>query len=281
MKPTISSAHNPRIKAALRLRDSGERRKTGLFLIDGMRESMRALDAGIVFKEVFINRETLESSASPTPARERVFQLIQRIPAEVLQPVETTILDKLSYGQRSSEFVCVAQAPSLEIGRLNFPMDALILVIDAIEKPGNLGAILRTADAVGVGGVILNNPVCDIFNPNAIRASLGTIFTVPLAVARTPETLATLKKINCRIFATQVSATQAFWEMDYCGPVAIVMGSEAHGLRDDWLIPDCVPISIPMFGKADSLNLSTSTAIVLYEAIRQRRRMFDQAEKAV
>jgi TrmH family RNA methyltransferase len=145
-----------------------------------------------------------------------------------------------------------------------------VAVLSGVEKPGNIGAVLRTADAAGVSAVILADPRTDPFNPNAIRASLGTIFSVPVATATVAETLAWLREKQCRILTTRVDARLTYSEADYRGPTAIVLGSEAEGLSDGWSGADDVPVRVPMLGIADSLNVSATAAVLFYEAVRQR-----------
>ena len=252
----------------MRLRDATQRRRQSQILIDGIREVGRALDGGVNLLEVFVEESNLSTTVS-----QDISKLLGRLPRELLQPVTPSIMQKLSYGQRQSEIVCVAQSPALELSRLPIAVEnSLWLVIDRIEKPGNLGAILRSADAAGVSAVLLADPACDVFNPNAIRASLGTIFTVPLASADSHAIVNYLHHAGCKIFAARVEASKPYWDAVFTSSSAIVLGCEATGLGDNWRGESIENISIPMSGSADSLNLSVSASILMFEAIRQRCR---------
>ena len=152
------------------------------------------------------------------------------------------------------------------------PENPLLVVLEYLEKPGNLGSIVRTADAVGASAVLVADAAADLYNPNAIRASLGTVFTVRLAAASSQEVAAWLRRTGVRIFAARVDGAVTFWDADFRGPAAVVLGSEAHGLSSQWRADDITPISLPLLGHGDSLNVSAAAAVILYEATRQRRR---------
>jgi RNA methyltransferase, TrmH family len=261
MKPTISSPHNPKIKGAIHLRDSRQRRRAQQLLIDGPREVAAAVQAGIELVTLFY---------TPAEAPAEVASLLASQPAEILQPVAPEVFEKLCYGQRSSGVVAVARAPELPLDRLQLPAEPLVLVLDRAEKPGNVGAVLRTASAAGVDAVILCQPQCEVFNPNAIRASLGTIFSVPIAVTDFPQLTEWLDQRGVAVKLACVGARQSLWQTSLRGPLALVFGSEAHGLGQEWNRQPWQAISIPMVGAADSLNLSISAAVVCYEAVRQR-----------
>jgi TrmH family RNA methyltransferase len=184
--------------------------------------------------------------------------------------VSSTVLAKVAYGERSDGIVAIVETPRLGLDDLVLTDDPLLIVVEGVEKPGNLGAVLRTADGAGAHAVIAADPRTDPFNPNAIRASLGTIFTVPLVAAASTETLAWLADRGIRPVVAIVDAPTDYAAADLRGPLAIVLGSEAAGLTPAWRDPRVTPISIPMHGIADSLNVSIAAAIVLYEAVRQR-----------
>ena len=162
------------------------------------------------------------------------------------------------------------RVPDLALDRISLPENALVVVIESVEKPGNLGAVLRSADAVGAAGLVAADARTDIFNPNVIRASLGTVFSVPVASGSTPETIAWLREHGLGIVTARVDAAALYSDLDLRGPLAIVLGSEAHGLSDSWRGDDVTAAHLPMHGAADSLNVSTTAAVLLYEATRQR-----------
>jgi TrmH family RNA methyltransferase len=261
----VSSRHNPRFRGALALRDTRERREQGRLLVDGAREIGRALDAGLVPLEAWVAPDRVRSDEARA--------LLPRLGRSGALLVETTpeLLARLAYGERDDGIVAIVRQPSTELGRLQLPDRALVAVVEGVEKPGNLGAIVRSADGAGAAAVIVADPVVDVWNPNAIRASLGTVFSLPLAVCLAGEALAFLRRLGIGIVATRVEATTDYDSIDLTGPVAIVVGSEAAGLGDAWRAADISAVRVPMLGLADSLNASTTAAILLYEARRQRR----------
>ncbi len=262
-EPAITSLTNPRVKAAVRLRDRREREETGLTIVDGAREILRALDAGVRVQTAFIAPDLLRSEdALSVDAR------LHDWPAAI--EVSPAVLAKVAFGDRSDGVVAIVETPTRTLDDLGLPDDPLILVIEGVEKPGNLGAVLRTADAAGAQAVIAADPRTDLFNPNAIRASIGTIFSVPIAAAATPDVLAWLAARGIRMVAAIVGADRLYTGVDLAGPLAIALGSEADGLSDAWHGAGITPISIPMHGIADSLNVSIAAAVVLFEAVRQR-----------
>lgn len=264
--PILTSLANPRIKAAVGLRDRRERERTGLTLVDGAREVGRALAAGVALVEVFV----CESLLAGPDARQALDVLRGRdIP---LQPVSETVFAKLAFGRRAEGLVAVVRIPSTALDELRLPAVPLVVVVEGVEKPGNLGAVLRSADGAGADAVIAASPATDLFNPNAIRASAGTIFAVPLAAAPSGETLGWLAGRALRIVTALVDAEKAYTDADLTGPLALVLGAEAEGLSDAWRKPDVQAVRIPMLGVADSLNVSVSAAVLLYEARRQRDR---------
>jgi RNA methyltransferase, TrmH family len=262
--PFLTSTTNPRIAAAADLRQRRGRDRTGLTLVDGAREVRRALDAGVEVVEAFVC-EPLLSGPDARAALDRL--AARRTP---VQPTNERVFGKLAFGERAEGIVAVARIPSLDLERLVLPAEPLVLVVEAVEKPGNLGAILRSADGGGVDAVIAASPRTDLFNPNAIRASAGTIFSVPLAAADATEVLAWLRGRAIRAIATRVGAATSYADVDLTGPVAIVLGAETEGLTDAWSGPGIEAVSLPMLGVADSLNVSVTGAILVYEARRQR-----------
>ena len=265
MTEPITSLTNPRVKAAVRLRDRRERETTGLTIVDGARELLRALDAGVHVETTFVASDLLR-----TPDAVTVADRLRHRPAtfEVTSPV----LAKVAFGERNDGIVAIVRTPSPTLADLDHVVadDPLIVVVEGVEKPGNLGAVLRTADAAGAAAVIAADQRTDLFNPNAIRASLGTIFALPVVSATTADTLAWLARHGIRTVAAVVDAGVAYTDADLTGPLAIVLGSEADGLSAAWQGPSVDPVAIPMAGIADSLNVSIAAAILLYEAVRQR-----------
>jgi TrmH family RNA methyltransferase len=260
----ITSAANPRIKAAARLRDRRDRDETGRTIVDGGREIVRALDGGVRVDEAFVC-EPLVRSADASEA-------VSRLRAEGARIVTTSrpAFDKLAFGDRVDGIVAILDVPDTSLERLVPRADPLLIVIEGVEKPGNLGAIVRTADGAGVDAVLVASPQTDVFNPSAIRASLGTVFTVPVAVASSADIITFLRRHETRIVAARVDAALLYTDADLRGPVAIAAGSEADGLTAAWSGPDVTNVRLPMLGAADSLNVSAAAAILLYEARRQR-----------
>ncbi|HYH91558.1 MAG TPA: TrmH family RNA methyltransferase [Candidatus Saccharimonadales bacterium] len=262
----IASPSNPRIKAAAGLRDARDRAERGLSLVDGARELRRALDAGIEVVEAFVHEPLLAGA----DARAVLDALAARgIP---LQPTTEAAIGKLAFGSRAEGIVAVIRVPPLGLERLAVPSDPLIVVVDSVEKPGNLGAILRSADGAGADAVVAAAPRTDLLNPNVIRASAGTVFAVPLAAASTEEVVAWLRATAVRILTTRVDRGRTYTDVDLTGPVALVLGSEADGLGPAWAGDDIEAVHLPMHGIADSLNVSVTAAVLLYEARRQRDR---------
>ena len=262
MKPPIQSVQNQQIKQVAKLRDASTRRESGFFIIDGTAEVARALDAGIEIDCVYFS----QSEEQPFGPQ------FSRLAGEQWQPVSAAVMRKLAYGERESGLIAVAKAPSLELQRLKLPQKPLLLILDGIEKPGNLGACMRTVAATGVDAVLLTNPICDVFNPNAIRASRGCLFSVPIAVASAAEVVALCERLQVSLFTARVDGAVDFWEADFRRGAAIVLGNEAAGLRDRWSGSNFKSLQIPMRDVTDSLNVSISAAVMLYEAVRQRRK---------
>lgn len=259
----VSSAKNPRVRAAIALRGRRERDAAGLTLVDGARELARALAGGAVVLEVFVAPDRLSAAGDEAVAR------ASGAGAAVVE-VTGPVLDRLAYGDRSEGVVATVRVPDLSLGAVRLPADPLVVVLEGLEKPGNLGAVLRSADAAGADAVIAADPRTDLFNPNAIRASLGTVFTVPVAAARSDDVRRRLAQDGIRVVAARVDAPTAYTDADLRGPLAIVLGSEAGGLTDAWAGEDVLPVRLPMLGAADSLNVSVTAAVLLYEARRQR-----------
>jgi RNA methyltransferase, TrmH family len=264
--PILTSLANPRIKAAVALRERRERDRTGLTLVDGARELRRALDAGVEVVEAYVC-EPLLAGPDARLALDRL-----RASDVPLQPVGETVFQRLAFGQRAEGLVAVVRIPSMVLADLALPEPPLVVIVEAVEKPGNLGAILRSADGAGANALVAASPRTDLFNPNTIRASAGTIFSLPLAAASTADTVAWLDERGIRIVTALVDADPTYTDVDLTGPLALVLGAEADGLSEAWRGPRVTAVRIPMLGSADSLNVSVSAAILLYEARRQRDR---------
>ncbi len=271
----ISSIANPRVKTAARLRERRGREAQGRIIIDGVREISRAIAAEIEISELFYfpqlcqdaeHKAILDRLGRGTAGQGRAGQGTAEL-IEVTPPV----MEKLAYGNRVEGLVAVAPTPRRTLADLQLSADSLVAVVEGVEKPGNLGAILRTADAAGVAAVIVAGGITDLYNPNAIRASLGAIFTVPLAAAASQAALDWLRQRSYRLIAARVDGAVEYTAADLRGGAAIILGSEAAGLSSTWREGDIVAVKLPMLGQVDSLNLSATAAVLFYEALRQRR----------
>ncbi|HET7726902.1 MAG TPA: RNA methyltransferase [Candidatus Limnocylindrales bacterium] len=261
----LESPRNPRVRAAAELRDRRHRDRTGLTLVDGVREVARALDAGVEAVEVFASPERLGRDPEGRALAARLAS--GSVP---VHPSSDAVLERIGFGDRAEGVVAVVRIPPLGLDRLQLPPDALVVVLERVEKPGNLGAAMRSADGAGASAVILADPLTDLFNPNAIRASLGTIFALPVASAPAPAVLEYLLGAGIVPWAARVDAQALYTDADLAGASAVVLGSEAHGLSATWSDPRVRPVRLPMLGVADSLNVSIAAAVLLYEARRQR-----------
>jgi TrmH family RNA methyltransferase len=257
----ITSAKNIRIKAFCALREkSRERRKQGLFVVEGYREITLAMEAGYRLTALFF--------CAGMPAAVAFAESVGKtVP---VQAVSREVFEKMACREHSDGLLAVSAARDTTFGELQLSRNPFIIIVDAVEKPGNLGAILRTADAAKADAVVVCDPLTDIYNPNVIRSSLGCVFTQQIAVAGAEETVAWLHAQRITSYAAELNATQWYHETDFTKPCAIVMGAEAVGLSPYWLQHAGMRIKIPMRGRVDSLNVSVSTAILAFEAMRQR-----------
>ena len=314
MSEHLSSPHNRRIKEAAALRDRKARTQRAEFLIDGLREIARAAEGGIEIVEAFVldddeRPDAASNTANQTKSLAEARTLLERL-AVRLTWVSSQAMAKLAYGDRAEGIVAVAKIPQRILSEYSPPSDALIAVVEQVEKPGNLGAILRSADAAGIAAVIAANivpdvaanigtlresearstsrgtsPGVDLYNPNVIRASLGALFTMPVFSATSREAIAFLNRHRFRIVAARVDGAVEYDEASYAGRTAIVLGSEAQGLSAAWNFPpqlasaaekgkapESISVRLPMEGKVDSLNVSATAAILFFEARRQRKR---------
>ena len=261
----LTSLHNPRVKVAARLRERKGRDEQRRIIIDGVREIGLALSAGVRIIELYFVAELCQADPHAALLRRAERAGIERI------EVAPAVMEKLAFGNRIEGLVAVAAPPERSLDDLKLPADALLTVVEGVEKPGNLGAILRTADAAGGSALIVADGGTDLFNPNAIRASLGAIFTVPTVAATSSETITWLRAKRFQIWAARVDAPTVYTTADFRGRTALVLGREAAGLSPLWQADDIRPIRLPLLGQVDSLNLSATAAVLLYEALRQRQ----------
>ena len=249
----ITSVQNARIKhvVALQLKSS-LRREKGLFVVEGQREIEHCIACGYEITELFVI-DSLGYSGG--------------IPATVVTP---QVYEKMAYRERTEGIIAVAKCKEHRLDDLHLKEKPLVVVIESVEKPGNLGAILRTAEAAGVDAVMVCDPLTDLYNPNLIRASIGGVFSVPLAVCDSKDCIAFLKAHKIRILTAQLQDSYDYYDYDMHEATAIVMGTESTGLTQQWREAADAHIRIPMLGRLDSLNVSVSAAILMYEAVRQR-----------
>jgi len=259
----ITSRQNERVKEAAKLRLRRQRERQGRFVIDGGRELLRALDAGIDVIEAFVCESLADDDARLAAQR-----IEQR--GALLATVTAEVFDKLCFGDRAGGVVAVARTPRRMLADLKLPAAPLIAVLEGVEKPGNIGAVLRSADGAGADAVIVADSRTDLFNPNTIRASLGAVFGPGVCAASSEEALDWLAALKVPTYAARVGAAKLYSEVDYRLGAAIVLGSEADGLTEKWSSGAVTAIGLPMRGMSDSLNVSATAAVVLYEALRQR-----------
>lgn len=261
----ITSLRNPHVKDAARLRERRGRQQQQRFVIDGARELLRAIEAGVELVEVFVCEPFCQSEAS-----REVLQRLQGTLPEVVQ-VSEPVFAKIAFGERAEGVVGIATTPHHSLGKMTLPDCPLVAVLEGVEKPGNVGAILRSADAAGVSALITTGAGTDLYNPNCIRASLGTVFTMPVCAAPAAEVRCWLDEQKIAVYAAVVDASVPYTDANFSGPAAIVLGSESAGLSSNWALEGVTPIALPMRGAADSLNVSATAAVLFYEALRQKR----------
>ncbi|MFT5239055.1 MAG: TrmH family RNA methyltransferase [Candidatus Promineifilaceae bacterium] len=260
----ITSLSNPRIKRVVKLRQRSHRDALDRMLVEGFREIQRAAQNNYAFEEVFFC-ETLFLGSNE-------MQLLDQCAANGAELVSCTkdVFSKMSYRDRPDGMLGVGPQLKRRLDDLSTDGPHLIVIAEAIEKPGNLGTILRSADAVGATAVLVCDRCTDLSNPNVVRASVGTLFHVPVVETTTQDALAWLRANDIKIVATSPDADAYYTQTDVSGNVAVVMGTEQYGLTDTWLKESDVAVKIPMLGQADSLNVAAATTILLYEVIRQR-----------
>lgn len=294
----ITSLQNPRVKQLVKLRDRRPRDEAGVFLIEGYREIRRALEKRVALHELYFAPDWFLGENEPALIEQA------RVAGAQLLELSRDAFAKVAYRERPDGLLAVAPqwkrtlqdldnivaglsrdcrtgrpgsatpattSPAAS-GDFALPRPPFLLVVESIEKPGNLGTILRSADAAGCDAVIVCDPVTDIFNPNVVRASTGVLFAVPVVVETSEQVHAWLRAHDLRIVATTPAADALYTDADLRGPLAVVMGSEQYGLSEFWLKNCDLPVRIPMAGQADSLNVAMATIITLFEAVRQRSR---------
>ena len=253
----ITSLQNPRVKHLVKLRDDKRQRKQdGLMLVEGYDEIQLALSAGYQPQTLF--------SAPEFASRQ-----LERVNAENIT-VNRAVFEKISYRENPDGWLAVFHIPSVSLNDLKLSESPLVIVAESIEKPGNLGAILRTADAARVDAVLVCDPRVDVWNPNVVRASRGALFSVPTVECDNVSALDWLRSRKVRVLAATPAAETVYSDINLREPVAIAVGTEDEGLTDFWMSNADVKVKIPMMGKVNSLNVSVSTALIIYEAVRQR-----------
>ena len=258
----ITSAQNPKIKTLLELQEKSKaRRKTGLFVVEGRRELLHCIEAGYEPHTVFVCSEILK--------QEELEEIAGKCSCNFID-LPQHLYDKVAYRGGTEGVIAELHCKEMTLDTLKLKRNPLVVVLESVEKPGNLGAVLRSADASGVDAVIVCDPLTDMYNPNLIRSSIGAIFTVPTATATSEDTISWLKANGIKIYTAQLQDSEWYYDTDMKGGTAIVMGTEATGLTDVWRKAADAHIKIPMLGKLDSLNVSVSAAILMFEAVRQR-----------
>ena len=266
---SITSAQNPKIKTLLELQEKSKaRRRTGLFVVEGRRELQHCIEAGFEPHTLFICRDIITEKEL-----DRILGAIEENFTGMMCPIielSRQIYDKIAYRGGTEGIIAELHCKDMSLESLELKENPLVVVLESVEKPGNLGAVLRSADASGADAVIVCDPLTDLYNPNLIRSSIGAIFTVPVATATSEDAIRWLKERNIRIYTAQLQDSEWYYDTDMTGGTAIVMGTEATGLTDVWRKAADAHIKIPMLGRLDSLNVSVSAAILMFEAVRQR-----------
>lgn len=258
----ITSLQNPAIKNIVKLSKTKERREQQLFVIEGARELSLALQSNYQMESVYVCREMYSHSKYPN--------LLHALPGNIVFDISPAVFEKIAYRENSDGIVTLAKPKMHRLSDIRLSENPFLILLESVEKPGNLGAILRTADAAAVDAVIVCDPQTDLYNPNVVRSGVGGLFAVQTAVCTSEEALDWLQNNKIAVYAAELQAAEFYQNIDFKLPSAIVMGTEAEGLTDFWLNNATKRIKIPMRGKIDSLNVSVSTAILTFEAMRQR-----------
>lgn len=264
MAELITSVQNPKIKKLLALQQkSSERRESGLFVVEGQRELQHCIDAGYEIDTVFkVCNQSADRlpGGSPEPSEHS---------AKIFE-VSPEVYEKIAYRGSTEGVIAEVRAVERHLEDVKLSADPLVIVLESVEKPGNLGAVLRSADAAGADAVIVCDPLTDLYNPNLIRSSIGAIFTKQVVACTSGEAIAWLKANGIQILTAQLQDSEWYYDTDMKRGTAIVMGTESTGLTQIWRDAADAHIKIPMLGALDSLNVSVSAAILLFEAVRQR-----------
>lgn len=261
----LTSLQNSKVKRLVQLQQkSAERRKAGVFVVEGQREIEHCLEAGYELDSIYYCPELLQGSDCGS----KLFTF--QFSPFTLYEVTKEVYEKIAYRGSTEGMVALVHERKLTLEELTLSELPLIIVLESVEKPGNLGAVLRSADAAQADAVIVCDPLTDLYNPNLIRSSIGAIFTVPCVACSTDECIAFLKARGIRILTAQLQDSHLYYDTDMRCGTAIVMGTESTGLTDTWRRAADAHIRIPMLGRLDSLNVSVSAAILLFEAVRQR-----------
>lgn len=285
---TITSAQNRKVKELLTLVEKSKARSAaGLFVVEGQRELGHCLDAGFIPETLFICGEVMAVQnnavnvaktghlAENIEGKDGLDALVAK--AEALNPrlgvvqIPAFLYEKVAYRGSTEGIIAEVHSVPRSLEDLRLGESPLVMVLESVEKPGNLGAVLRSADAAGADAVIVCDPLTDLWNPNLIRSSVGAVFSVPVAVCTSTDAIAFLKKRGIRILTAQLQDSEWYYDTDMTGATALVMGTESTGLTQAWRDSADAHIKIPMLGRLDSLNVSVSAAVLLYEAVRQRK----------
>ena len=267
----ISSLQNTKVKQLVALQQkSSERRKQGVFVVEGIRELQHCLNAGYTINSIFFCPELTDTGALSSLLSE----------STASYEVSPEVYEKIAYRGSTEGVIATVQSKQLALEDLHLSKQPLLIVLESVEKPGNLGAILRSADAAGADAVIICDPLTDLYNPNLIRSSIGAIFSVPCIACSSDDCINFLKQNNINILTAQLQDSKLYYDTDMTCGTAIIMGTESTGLTDVWRKAADAHIRIPMLGQLDSLNVSVSAAILLFEAVRQRKIETSQSSKS-
>lgn len=273
----ITSAQNPKIKNLLLLQEKSKaRREQGLFVVEGRRELEHCLEGGYEIKTVFfcpeiMSTEGLEALLSAGASALSFASAESSVSRPLTIEIPLELYKKVAYREGTEGIIAEVAYKSLTLEEMNLPENPLVVVLESVEKPGNLGAVLRSADAAGADAVLIGDPLTDLYNPNLIRSSIGAVFTVPTVAAPSADIIAFLKARGIQILTAQLQDSSYYYDVNMRRGTAIVMGTESTGLTPVWRKAADAHIRIPMLGRLDSLNVSVSAAILLFEAVRQRQ----------
>lgn len=261
----ISSLQNLSVKNLVKLTKARERKSQNVFVIEGARELSLAISSEYEIETIYICHDLFEKSKYHDMLKSWLNQKETSITS-----ITAEVFEKVAYRKGSDGIIALAKQKNHSLSEIKISDNPFIVILESVEKPGNLGAILRSADAAAIDAIIVCDPHTDIYNPNVIRSSVGGIFTVQLGICTSLEAIEWLHEHSITSYAAELNAAEFYQDIDFRGPSAIVMGTEADGLSDEWLKNAYKRIKIPMLGKIDSLNVSVSTAVLLFEAMRQR-----------